>query len=424
MSSLLTRYVLLPILLIAGSGTLQAQPGVTKGLLNVQGYPAGFQPSADRSVLAFFNMAPNGDPSFVIFNLRDFSTRTVPALSREARIDPESGAQYFTEAVRSYNGDSTKSNIRLHYSKDGTAVAERVYEDRWLPLEFALRGALIVANSGGRGSGEAFSARNLRIVDPETGTDVKPLYPGPLLTMADVNSGAWAQKFSFIVQPSTGALLRVNRQSGQAVLFQQGAPVQTYKTGCEVYRLDDTLLVADRPYAAGAGRITAYGFRSGQKLIDTQFNSKLFAAAWTYSKGRLWAIHEGSGGITEYALTGAQPEALALHKLEMELVPYFASTAAHQSLVVSPEANRVMLLPNWNNNLAMPCNEAFIWELSSGKLLHVITNFFNYRRANAVAAANLEKALAAQHAGLATKDADSSPSKTNLPSGEEKPERP
>lgn len=356
-----------------------AQVSATNGLFE-KGFYMGFVTSKDRSSVAFYEPAADGNGfSFVILNLTDFSVRRMPLFNVLAKPTPDLKGQYWVETLRNYNGDTASPNFRLHYSPDGTVENKKVYEGGWYPFGFTNDGKAIAANVSFKDNYEMLSAANLRILDPAAGADVKSLIAGSLLTKAESQTGAWGgQKFFWHANADKGLLARVNKQTGETRVFRfDGKPASEYKTDFFVSQVSDTLLLGGSMYngATGSGRLTAFGLMSGKKLLDTTYTMQIFAAAWSFADGRLWAVHEESKGLTEYALTGGPLKVVKVHPLDLSAVGFFASSDPYQNLVVSRAANRVLLFPRWDN-YGIPTNDGYIWELSSGKLLHRITVFY------------------------------------------------
>ncbi|MGB8193395.1 MAG: hypothetical protein WCF67_15800, partial [Chitinophagaceae bacterium] len=282
-----------------------AQVSVTNGLFE-KGFYMGFIPSSDRSSVAFYEPAADGNGFvFAILNLTDFSVRRMSLFNVLAKPTPDLKGQYWVETLRNYNGDTASPNFRLHYSPDGTVENKKVYEGNWYPFGFTADGKAIAANVSFKDNYELLSAANLRLLDPATATDVKSLISGSLLTKAESQTGAWGgQKFFWHANADKGLLARVNKQTGETKVFRfDGKPGAEYNTDFFVSQISDTLLLGGSMYngATGAGRLQAFGLMSGKKLLDTTYTMELFAAAWAFADGRLWAVHERSNGLTEYA---------------------------------------------------------------------------------------------------------------------------
>lgn len=186
----------------------------------------------------------------------------------------------------------------------------------------------------------------------------------------------------------------------------------------------DTVVYGGADYnpGFGSGRLMAAGLFSGKKLVDTSYFGKVFAPGWTFSNGRLWAVHDDRKGLTEYALTGGPLKTVKVHLLDLSQVNFLASSAQYQALIVSTATNRVALLPRWiDTNNTVPVNEGYIWELSSGKLIHKISNFYYGAQVGpALPAYEKEKAAAEQRAFLAKLEAESAAKTAAGPCGEAK----
>lgn len=356
-----------------------AQVSETNGLFE-KGFYMGFIPSGDRSSVAFYEPAADGNGyTFAILNLTDFSVRRMPLFNVLAKPTPDLKGQYWVETLRNYNSDTATANFRLHYSPDGTMENKKVYEGGWYPFGFTADGKAIAANVSFKDNYDMLSAANLRILDPATGSDVKSLIPGSLLTKAEQGSVGWGgHKYFWHVNTAKGVLARVNKQTGETRVFRfDGKPVAEYKTDFFVSQISDTLLLGGSMYngATGSGRLQAFGLMSGKKLLDTTYTMQIFAAAWAFADGRLWALDRETKGLTEYALTGGPLKVVKVYPLDLSAVGFFASSDPYQNLVVSRAANRVFLFPRWDN-YGIPTNDGYIWELSSGKLLHRITTFY------------------------------------------------
>lgn len=345
-----------------------------------KGLYLGFIPSADRCEVAFYEPTADGKGyAFAIFNLHDFLVRRMPLFNILSKPTPDLKGQYWVETLKNYNSDTATPNFRLHYSPDGTVENKKIYEGTWYPFAFTVDGKAIAATVSFKDNHDMQSASNLRFVDPATGNDVKSLLPGSLLTKAEQGAAGWGgHKYFWHTNAAKGVLARVNKQTGETRVFRfDGKPVTEYKTDFFVSQLSDTLLLGGHMYnpATGAGRLQAFGLMSGKKLLDTTYTMQIFAAAWSFSDGRLWAVHEGSKGLTEYALTGGPLKVVKVHPLDLSSVGFFASTFTYQNLIVSRTANRVLLFPQWDN-YGIPTNDGYIWELSSGKLLHKMNSFY------------------------------------------------
>lgn len=383
-----------------------AQPTTSDGLMH-KGFYMGWIPSADRSSVAFYEQDPDGNNySFVMLNLTDFSSRRMTMFNVMARPTADLKGQYWVETLRSSNYDTAAPNFRLHHSPDGTAGSKKLYEGGWYPFGFTADGRAVAADASFKDNHNLFSVRNLRLVDPLTGTDVKSLVPGALLTKAEQGAAGWGgHKYFWHLNAGKSVLARVNKQTGETKVFRfDGKPVIEYKTDFFVSQMSDTLLLGGSTYnaATGTGRLQAFGLMSGKKLLDTTYTMQIFAAAWTYADGRLWALREESKGLVEYALTGGPLKVVKTYPLDLSAVNFFAATDPYQNVIVSRAVNRVLLFPRWDN-YGIPTNDGYIWELSSGKLLHRITNFYKgatYKAAvplfNREVAAEKEKAYLAQ----------------------------
>jgi hypothetical protein len=355
-----------------------AQPSSGDGLLN-KGFYMGYITSEDRSGIALYEQDPNDSSiNFVIFSLKDFTQRRLVLPNVLAKPTPDLKALYWVEGLRNSNNDTAIPNFRLHYLPDGTAASGKVYDGPWFPFGFTADGKAIAADASLKDGSELLSAHNLRLIDPATGTGIKTLLPGSLLAPAESQLGGWGgQKYFWHVYNAKGALARVNKQTGETKIFRfDGKPVPDYKTDVFVGKQEDSLLLGGSMYnaATGSGHLKAFGFLSGRKLLDTNYTMRIFAAAWCFADGRLWAIDEGKG-LTEYALTGGPLKIARVHPLDLSPVSFFAVTDPYQNMVVSKAANRVMLFPRWDN-YGIPTNDGYVWELSSGKLLHKISNFY------------------------------------------------
>lgn len=353
------------------------QPSTTDGLLK-KGLYLGYVASPDHSQVAFYEPDGNGY-NYAILNLKDFSLRRMPMLNILAKPTPDMKGQYWIQTLKNYNYDTAAPNFKLHYSPDGTAEKEKVYEGPWHPFGFTKDGKAVAADVSYKDNYDLFSVHNLRMIDPMTGTDIKPLVAGPLLTRLEQGSVGWGgHKYFWHYSEPKNVLVRVNKQDGQTKIFRfDGKPAIEYKGAYWMHQLDDTLLLGGTGYNAGTGtgQLQAVGLMSGKKLLDTTYTMRIFAAAWEYEGGRLWAIHEGGKGITEYALTGGPLKVVKVHPLDLSAVTFYASSDPYQKLVVSRAANRVLLFPRWDN-YGIPTNDGYIWELSTGKLLHKISNFY------------------------------------------------
>lgn len=415
------RCIFLIALLACCALQSNGQPGTTDGLLN-QGFYMGYIPSADRSSVAFYE--PDGNNyNFAIFNLRDFSIRRMPLLNILARPTPDLQGQYWIETLKNYNSDTAVPNFRLHFSPDGTVANKKVYEGPWYPFGFTADGKAIAATVSFKDNYDLSAAWNLRMIDPMTGADVKQFIPGSLLTRAEQGAAGWGgHKYFWHLNTVKNVLARVNNQTGETKVFRfDGKPTIEYKTDFFISKMEDTLLLGGSMYnaATGAGHLKAFGLMSGRKLLDIQYFGRIFAAAWTFADGRLWALDEGKG-LTEYALTGGSPKVVKVHLLDLSAVSFFAATDPYQNLVVSRAANRVFLFPRWDN-YGIPTNEGYVWELTTGKLLHKLTNFYKgatYK--GPVAPYNRELAMAAEKAYLEKSAAEAAAKAAAGPCGDAK----
>jgi len=401
--NLFGRYVLAAAFAVCLQTTALAQATLTNGLLE-KGFYMGYVPSKDRSSLAFYEPGPDGKYTFVILNLKDRSQRRMEAFDLRALPTPNHQGQYWVQVLKSSNKDSTQPNFRLHYSPDGTLANKKVYEGSWYPFGFTDDGNAIAADVSFMDVADFITARNLRLVNPNTGADIKSLISGPLLWAVESKGDLWNNySFYWHLNFEKGVLVRINKRTGSTLSFAfDGKPAIRYPAGFWAYSLSDTLLLGGYKYAPdlGRGQFEAWGIMSGKKLVDTTYTNRTFAAAHCFADGRFWAIHENSAGLTEYALTGGPMKVVKIHPLDLSAVSFFSATANYQDLVISRAANRVALIPTWNTiDNRLPVNEGYIWELSTGKLLHIISNFYRTAvRTAPLAAYNKEKAMADEKA--------------------------
>jgi len=399
--NLLLRNIFLTACLLSLQTAALAQAGVTNGLLE-KGFYKGFITSADQSKIAFYEPGQNNTFNFVILNLKDFTQRKMEAFNVMALPTPDLLGQYWVQVLERSNKDSTKPNFRLHYSPDGTVANKKVFEGSWYPFGFTEDGKVIAADVSFMNVSDFITARNLRIVDPNTGADIKSLVPGPLLTAEESKGDMWSNhSFSWHLQK--GMLIRINIRTGATRLFYfDGKPARDYTDRVLSYGMSDSLLLTGEMYNAanGRGRLQAYGLLSRKKLVDSTYFNRTFAAAHSFAYGRIWAIHENTAGLTEYALTGGPMKIVKIHPLDLSAVSFFSTTDNYQALVISKAANRVAMIPTWATiNNEIPMNEGYIWELSTGKLLQRISNFYTAAKSGIpMAAFNKEKALADEKA--------------------------
>lgn len=401
--NLLLRYVCMVVFTLHLATTALAQPTVTNGLLE-KGFYMGYLTSNNRSSLAFYEPTGDNKYNFVILNLKDFAQRRMEAFDVRALLTPDHKAQYWVQVLNPSNKDSTKPNFKLHYSPDGTLANKKIYDNGWYPFGFTDDGKAIAADVSFMDVADFMTARQLRLVDPNTGADIKTLISGSLLWAIESKGDMWNNySFYWHVNVEKGVMVRINKRKGSTLVFAfDGKPAIRYPAGFFASALSDTLLLGGSTYAPdlGRGQFQAWGILSGKKLLDTTYTNRTFAAGHCFANGRLWAIHENTAGLTEYALTGGPLKVVKVHPLDLSAVSFYASTDNYQDLVVSKAANRVALIPAWNTiDGKLPMNEGYIWELSTGKLLHIINNFYRTAiRSTPIAAYNKEKAEAAEKA--------------------------
>ncbi len=367
-------------LLIAAS--LFGQPSVSEGLINLQSGKLGFQPSADFSKLAFYNISEKNTCEHVVLNLADFSRKALPSIGCGALMSKNLTAMFYTQGGNQ-SRDTMTANFATYYTKDGSLASMKVFKDKYYTLGLTAEGNLICADAHVYWNNHLSYLRNVRIVNPLTGALVKTLYKG---TVIDISEGALAPpygQYSDLYLNSTQSLLiKKNRQTSAAVIYPLNGkpPVASRHTGY-FSAVTDTVSVATVEYTDKTS-LKWYGIYTGESILDTMVENSVWRAS-ALQNNHYFSFNPSRSAIIEYAVKAKSLVTVKTYPIKLEGVELPSSQQYY--LVVSPKASKIALFPKRHPGVGLAGNTAYIWEIAGGKLVHKINNFYNKLDPNQVA---------------------------------------
>lgn len=154
-----------------------------------KGFYMGFIPSADQSKLAYYERREDDKFNFAVLGLTDFSVRKMEAFNAGGLIGPDMKSQYWVDVISNNNLNPANPNFSLYYSSDGSLANRKIYPGTWHPFGFLSDGTAVAGDISFYYRGAYHSIKNLRIVDPNTGTEIKSLMKGDLFTPEESLNG-------------------------------------------------------------------------------------------------------------------------------------------------------------------------------------------------------------------------------------------
>ena len=363
---------------------LQAQPATrSKGILNC---PDGYfvQYSRDYSKMAFPGAAihPSGKEEtrvFAIYDFKDFSQQSITSFERLASLNSGLAAMYYNDHIMSE--DSTQANFRLYYSaRDGRANLQ-LFDGKYYTLGLTKEGYLICGDGQvymDRSSGSNYSLlrslKNLRIVNPENGAVVKTLYKGSLLEISEGRKQGL--QHTWMLNSDQTLLVRTGGNPYIVRVFPfDGRPAYNLDLP-GIFEISDTIARCSdlESFTFGGKRMRYYSLITGQKLVDTTYDlqKKQGSGAGVFVNNHIFIFEAARNIVDEFEIRDGKLNLVRSYPLKMAGVELPSSP---YRLVVSPVASRIVLYPSKETPFGQNGNQAYIWDMATGDLLHMIYPF-------------------------------------------------
>ncbi len=345
-------------------------------------FPA-FQLSPDGKSMAMSNLTEEEKRWVAILDLTTMTWRSTIILSK-LKLTPD-----FSAAVENwikldgYKGSEGWVPFKKHVVNYWTDLSgngiKTQWPDKYLVIATMPDGNLLVSekyktNKIKYSDELGLDIMDVKIVDPKTNAVVKTIKDGVYFKhygrfFNDIKSVTPNGKF---VVWHDAALTALPLEGGRSVAFT--VPY----SGVQGYAGDYAICVGRRNAFEGYrdNQLTLVDLSTGKAAVDSTLEAKTEKNVWgTASSGRIFVMKESTNELLEFEMQSGKLVHLKTINLEETGSPLSSSYYGKKNvLLVSVAASKIFLMPNEYTPEGNQ-NEAYTWDLNTGKLLYKATSF-------------------------------------------------